>query len=252
MKKLLKSRRVNRDFSSHQRDWENFEQENNSIALNVLFVSYNSEGIRLAYKSIYNKRKKQVILLMVNDEANNCYYFAIKKLSGLNSLGWLQGKKETIINNNNNNNYNNDFKNALDDVLDYQTIKKHPKRISKLKPYVNKYNWKGIEFPSGSKEWQKLEQNNKIIALNILHVKHNTKKYVAYRSKHNNKRKKQVILFMIGDDEKNHYLAVTSLSALFRRTSNQKEDFYCFLIHAPQKVNLKNMNKYVIIMIAAV
>ena len=141
---------------------------------------------------------------------------------------------------------------ALNYALNYQTIKKHPKRISKLKPYINRYNRKGIELPSGSKEWQKLEQNNKTIALNILHVKHNTKKYVAYRSKHNNKRKKQVILFMIGDDEKNHYLAVTSLPALFRRTSNQKEDFYCFLIQAPQKVNLKNMNKYVIIMIAAV
>ena len=38
------------------------------------------------------------------------------------------------------------------------------------------YNWKGIEFPVGSKEWQKIEQNNKIIALNILYVKRNTKK----------------------------------------------------------------------------
>ena len=41
---------------------------------------------------------------MINDEANNYYYFAIKKLSELNSLGWLQAKKEGINNNNNNNN----------------------------------------------------------------------------------------------------------------------------------------------------
>ena len=34
---------------------ENFEQKNNSIAINVLFVSHNSEEIKLAYKS--NKRK---------------------------------------------------------------------------------------------------------------------------------------------------------------------------------------------------
>ena len=47
---------------------ENFEQENNSIAINVLFVSHNSEEIKLAYKSSYNKRKNQVILLMINDE----------------------------------------------------------------------------------------------------------------------------------------------------------------------------------------
>ena len=43
--------------------------------------------VKLAYKSIYNKRKNQVILLMINDEANN-YYFAVKKLSELNCLGF--------------------------------------------------------------------------------------------------------------------------------------------------------------------
>ena len=81
LKKILKFKRVDTDFSSYQRDWEEFEQNNTSIALNILFVSYNSEEIKLAYKSNYNKRKNQVILLMINDEANNCYYFAVKNLS---------------------------------------------------------------------------------------------------------------------------------------------------------------------------
>ena len=93
LKKLLKFKRVDTDFSSHQRYWENFEQENNSIAINVLFASHGSEEIKLAYKSSYNKGKNQVILLMINDEANSCYYFAMKNLSELNSLGWLRGKK---------------------------------------------------------------------------------------------------------------------------------------------------------------
>ena len=101
---------------------------------------------------------------MINDEANNYYYFAIKNLSELNSLGWLRGKKETINNNNNN------FQNALDDALNYQTIEKDPQRISKLKPYINKYDWDGIKFPAGSKEWQKLEKNNDTLALSILYV----------------------------------------------------------------------------------
>ena len=87
LKKLLKFRRVDTDFSSHQKDWENFEQENNSIALNVLFVSHNSEEIKLAYKLIYNKPKNQVPLPMINDETNNYYHYAIKNLSELNSLG---------------------------------------------------------------------------------------------------------------------------------------------------------------------
>ena len=109
-------------------------------------------------------------------------------------LGWLEGKKEAIINNNNN------FQNALDDALNYEIVENNPQRISKLKPYINKYNWEGINFSAGSKEWQKCEKNNGTIALNILYVEQVTKKIgIVYKSKHNNKPKKQVILLMIGD-----------------------------------------------------
>ena len=164
---------------------------------------------------------------MINDETNNnnCY-FTIKHLLELNSLGRLRGKKEAIINDDNNN--NNDFQNALDDALNYQTIETHPERISKLKPYINKYNWEGINFPAGSKEWQKFEQNNDTIALNILYAEKNTKNInIVYKSKYNNKRKKQVILLMIGDGKKYHYLAVTNLSGLLQgNSSNHRRDFY--------------------------
>ena len=129
---------------------------------------------------------------MINDEAKNCYYFAVKNLSELNSLGWLRGKKEAIINN------DNSFQNALDDALNYQNIKINPERISKLKPYINKYNWEGIEFPAGPKDWKKFEQNNKTIALNILFVPYNTETIrVAYRSEYNHKRENQVNLLMM-------------------------------------------------------
>ena len=97
MKKIEKFKRVYTDYSSHQRDWKKFEQENTSIALNVLFVSDNSEEIKRANKSNYNKRKNQVILLMISNEASNYYYFAVKNLSELKSLGWLRGKKEAIM-----------------------------------------------------------------------------------------------------------------------------------------------------------
>ena len=138
LKKLLKFRRVDTDFSSYQRDWEEFEQNNTSIALNVLFVSYNSEEIKLGYKSrCNNKRKKHVILLMINDEAKSSYYFAAKNLSELYSSEWLRCKKAAIINN------DNDFQNALNDALNYQNIETSPERISKIKPYIRKYNWEG-------------------------------------------------------------------------------------------------------------
>ena len=78
---------------------------------------------------------------MINDETNKYYYFAIKNSSELNSLGWLQCKKEAIINdNNNNNNNNNNFQNTLDNALNYQNIESNSQRISKLNLYINKYN----------------------------------------------------------------------------------------------------------------
>ena len=39
---------VNIDFSSYQRGWKEFEQRNTLVALNVLFVSHDSEEIKLA------------------------------------------------------------------------------------------------------------------------------------------------------------------------------------------------------------
>ena len=52
---------------------------------------------------------------------------------------------------------------------------------------------------------------------------------IQYKSDHNRKRKNQVVLLMITDNNKNwHYLAVKSISRLFRGiTSNNNGDFYC-------------------------
>ena len=224
LKKTENLKRVNVDLLSHQRDWENFKQNYTLIALNVSFVSYNSEEIKLEYKSRYNnKRKNHVILLMINDEAKNCYYFAVKNLSELNSLGWLRGKKKGIINN------DNSFQNAFNDALNYQTIETNPERISKLKPYINRYNWEGIEFPARPKDWKKFERNNKTIALNILFIPHNKKTIrVAYRSEYNNKSKKQVILLKITDGKKWHYLAMTTLSPLLQGNSSNTTMIFIF------------------------
>ena len=62
-----------------------------------------------------------------------------------------------------------------------------------------------------------------------MYVPHNTEKIRhAYNLKHNLERENQVILLMITDGKKWHYLAVKKLSALFRGiSSNHKGDFYC-------------------------
>ena len=69
-------------------------------------------------------------------------------------------------------------------------------------------------------------------------------------------RKNQVILLMNTDGEKWHYLAVESLSALFRRvTSRNNGDFYCLnCLHSfRSETKLKSCVKmYVKIMIIAI
>ena len=109
-------------------------------------------------------------------------------------------------------------------------MKKNPQRISKTNPFIDRYNWKETDFQLHSNYWKKFDLNHLIkVALNILFVPHSTKKIqLAYKLKQNFKRENQVILLMITDGKKWHYLAVKSLSALLRGiTSNHNRDFYC-------------------------
>ena len=91
----------------------------------------------------------------------------------IDSPEWLKNKKSTI----NPKNYDdNCFQYALTVALNHQNIRKSPQRISKVKPFIDQYNWKHIDPQSHSKDWKKVEQNNNTIALKILFVPHNTKK----------------------------------------------------------------------------
>ena len=91
-----KIKHEDKNFSSHKRDWKNFEQNNKSIALNILLLSKDSEEIKLLYESKYNlERENKVLLLMINDDDNEKYhYFAVKSKSELYSSEWLRSKKE--------------------------------------------------------------------------------------------------------------------------------------------------------------
>ena len=109
----------------------------------------------------------------------------------------------------------------------HDKINKGSQRVSKIKPFINQYNWNGVDFPSTGKDWKKFELNNESVALNILYVPYNTGKiHLAYKSKHNLTHEKQVILLMIINGEKWHYTAVKRLSGLLRGvTGNNNGDF---------------------------
>ena len=50
------------------------------------------------------------------------------------------------------NNGNKCFQYAITLALNIVKINDHPERISKIKPFIEKYNWKDIDFPSTSKD----------------------------------------------------------------------------------------------------
>ena len=47
------------------------------------------------------------------------------------------------------------FQYAITVTLDREEIKKDLQRLTKIKPFANKYNWKGVNFPS-----KKMIENN--------------------------------------------------------------------------------------------
>ena len=135
----------------------------------------------------------------------NFFYYNFNKTSiyrggsYIDSPKWLKDKKSTI---NPKNNDHKCFQYAATLALNFDNINNHPEKISKIRPFVDQYNWKDIDFPHTNKDWKKFELNNKV-ALNILYIPDNTKKIqLPYRSKYNLTYNKQITLLMITDGEK--------------------------------------------------
>ena len=66
--------------------------------------------------------------------------------SYIDSPNWIKNKKATI--NPSNKKDNKCVQYAVTVVLNHEEIKKDPQIITKIKPFINKYNWQGINFPS--------------------------------------------------------------------------------------------------------
>ena len=78
------------------------------------------------------------------------------------SPDWIKNKKATI--NSINKKDNKCFQYAVTVALNRGEIKKVPQRRTKIKPFLNKYYWERINFPSEEDDWKKVENNNVIIA----------------------------------------------------------------------------------------
>ena len=56
-------------------------------------------------------------------------------------------------------------------TLNLEEIGINPEILTKIKPFINKYKWEEINFPSEKNDWKKIEKNNVTIALNVLYAK---------------------------------------------------------------------------------
>ena len=88
---------------------------------------------------------------------------------------WISNKKATIDPKNDKGEDNYCFMYAVTVALNHNEIGAPPERINKILPYIQKYNWNRINFPSQRKDSERLEKDNTDIALSILSVPHNKK-----------------------------------------------------------------------------
>ena len=220
----------------------------------IRIASNTNDVITILFESFLNNYQKEEQIL--RNGGNYTFesvdilgiHFHNRKLkrasTNIDSPRWIKNKHARI--NPKNIKVNECFKYAIIAALHHQEIGKDPQRISKHKPCINNYNRKDIDFPSGSNEYKKFEQNNRNIALNILSVPSNKEEInTIYKSQYNRKREKQVVLLMITNDnqentpDKWHYLAVKNIPRLFRGiASNKHGGFYCFgCLHSPRTNN---------------
>ena len=146
------------------------------------------------------------------------FYYKLHKISinrsggsYIDSPDWIKNKKAAI----NPKNMNDDK--CMQYAINHKQIDNHPERISKIKRFINKYDWKDINFLSLRKDWNTFEKNNKSIALKIFYVPYNIKQIrPVYVSKYNHDRENQANPLMISNSKKWHYLAIKDILMLVR------------------------------------
>ena len=125
------------------------------------------EIINKLFESFLNNYQKEEKILRNGSnfvfESVKILYYHIYKInlkrgkSYIKSPEWILNKRATI---NPKNKDNKCFQYAITAALNHQKIENHPERISNIKPFIDQYNWKDIDFPAGIKDWKSL---NKII-----------------------------------------------------------------------------------------
>ena len=132
-----------------------------------------NEIIKLLFESFLQRLEENLQNKMRGSEFEfdgiNFFYYSFNKTSIYRDGTYIDSPKSLKDKKSTKNPKNNDdkcFQYAVTLALNLDNIDNHPERISKIKPFINQYNWKDIDFPPTNKDWRKLELQNDI-ALNI-------------------------------------------------------------------------------------
>ena len=71
------------NFPANKTHWKKFESSNKSIALNILYVPYNTERKRHGYKSKHNLTHENHEIVLITTDGKKCHYLTVKKISAL-------------------------------------------------------------------------------------------------------------------------------------------------------------------------
>ena len=226
----------NKAIENNSNEWKiqinmnvNFVSSNDTGETRTIFVWSDNEEIRLGNETddiikglinsfLNNYQKEEMILRDGSNfvfESVDLLSYHIHKISlrrgrsYVKSPEWVLNKRATV---NPKNEDKKCFQYSIAVELHHQNIQNHPERISNIKPFIIQYNWEGIEFPAGIKDWERFEKSNETIALNILFIPHDEKIInLAYKSKYNRELENQVILLMVTDGKKSHYTTLKSV-----------------------------------------
>ena len=83
------------------------------------------------------------------------------------------------------------FQYAATVALNFDETKWNPGRVSNIKPFIKKYNWKGKNYPPKIDDWKTFEKNNSTTTLNILYIR-KKEKFPGHISKFNSNCQKQI------------------------------------------------------------
>ena len=88
--------------------------------------------------------------------------------SYIESPDWIKNKKAKL---NLKNKDDKCFQYVAAVALNYGEIRWNPERVSNIKTFINKYNWKGMKYLLQIDDQKKVAKNNQTISLNVLYIK---------------------------------------------------------------------------------